>query len=342
MTSDKAITYPFSSLPAPGKAVSIGTGLLWVRMPLPFALDHINLWLLSAHDGWVIIDCGLSNDITRKLWDQVIEDVFHGEKVRKIVGTHHHPDHVGNAGWLVDRFDAQFWMAQAEYFSAHALRDGTAGYAREQLATMFLRNGLSEDFVPRILAGRDHYRRSVPDFPQSFRRISEGDELNLGGHDWQAIIGYGHAPEHVALHSEALGVLISGDMLLPRISTNVSVPAAQPWANPLKLFLDSLEKYAKLPEDTLVLPSHGLPFRGARTRVAQLQHHHRLRLDELLQACLEPKSAADVLTTLFKRKLDDHQMLFAMGEAMAHLHYLHDLGELERLDDAKLVRYQRR
>jgi glyoxylase-like metal-dependent hydrolase (beta-lactamase superfamily II) len=154
-------------------------------------------------------------------------------------------------------------------------------------------------------------------------------------------MGYGHAPEHAALYCKALGVLISGDMVLPRISTNISVPASQPDANPLQMFLDSLTRYAALPGETLVLPSHGLPFRGMRARIAQLKEHHRLRLSELLVACESPKSAADVLDVLFRRKLDSHQMLFAMGESMAHLHYLHEEGSVRRIKIGGVVRYQR-
>jgi glyoxylase-like metal-dependent hydrolase (beta-lactamase superfamily II) len=164
--------------------------------------------------------------------------------------------------------------------------------------------------------------------------------VKIDGRDWHVLMGYGHAPEHAALYCESLGVLVSGDMVLPRISTNVSVPPAQPTGNPLALYLQSILRYAELPPETLALPSHGLPFRGVRERVAQLQEHHRLRLAELLEACDSPKSAADVLQTLFRRTLDAHQTFFAMGEAMAHLHYLLEQGLL-RKEDGEVIRYVR-
>ncbi len=171
----------------------------------------------------------------------------------------------------------------------------------------------------------------VPDFPVSHRRLYEGERLVIGGHRWKVIVGYGHAPEHASLYCEALNVLISGDMLLPRISTNVAVRPIDPWSNPLRLFLESIRRYLELPAHVLALPSHGLPFRGVHARVAQLEAHHAERLAELGVACVaSPRSAADVLEILFRRKLDTSQIFFAMGEAIAHLHYLHYDGQLAR------------
>ncbi len=319
----------------------VSPGVHWLRMPLPFALDHINLWLLEDDDQWVIVDCGIGNDITRGLWDKLISSKIASAGVSRVVATHHHPDHVGNAGWLTQRFGAPLWISQGEYLSAHALCDGAAGYGREHLAAMFSRNGLDDSYTAGILNGQDHYRRSVPEFPQKFRRISGGEKLSIGPNQWEVILGYGHAPEHASLYCESLGVFIAGDMVLPRISTNVSVPASQPEANPLGMFLDSLSRYAELPARTLVLPSHGLPFTGLHARIAQLQEHHKLRLAELHEACSLPVTAFEILDVLFKRKLDSHQMLFAMGEAMAHLHYLHDRGTLHRISDRDRIRYQR-
>ncbi|MFM9972917.1 MAG: MBL fold metallo-hydrolase, partial [Burkholderiales bacterium] len=331
MNPESLLQYPFPDLPLPGTRSQVAPGIFWLRMPLPFALDHINLWLLEDGDEWVIIDCGIGNDATRVLWRQIFDSLRPLSRVSRVIATHHHPDHIGNAGWLTRHFAAPLWMPQGEYLSAHALINGTAGHAREQLAAMYRSNGLDESFEAGILNGREHFKRSVPDFPLSYRRISEGDQIRIGTNSWHVIMGYGHAPEHAALYCEALGVLISGDMVLPRISTNSSVPAPQPEADPLRLFLESLSRYAELPAQTLVLPSHGLPFVGMRERIAQLQEHHRLRLDELLEACESPKSAADVLGVLFRRKLDNHQILFAMGEAMAHLHYLHEQGAVRRV-----------
>jgi glyoxylase-like metal-dependent hydrolase (beta-lactamase superfamily II) len=328
-------------LPSPGDSIQVAQGVHWIRMPLPYALDHINLWLLEDGDRWVVVDCGIGNEATRELWLEVFGRRLAGGAVSRVLATHHHPDHVGNAGWLTRRFEAPLWTPQGEFLTAQANIGAVPGFGREALVAMYERNGLDRALGDRLRATSNAYRNSVPDFPSAFRRIIEGERITIGAHQWRVIMGYGHAPEHAALHCETLGVLISGDMVLPRISTNVSVPASQPDGNPLGLFLDSLTRYAGLPADTLVLPSHGLPFRGVRERIAQLQEHHRLRLGELKEACGTPKSAYDVLGTLFRRQLDTHQMFFAMGESMAHLHYLHEKGELTRRD-GEVIRYASR
>jgi len=342
MNAEHLLQYPLNGLPAPGQTLEVAPGVHWVRMPLPFALDHINLWLLEEEEGWTLIDTGFSNDATRGLWKDIFSAALRGRPVCRLIVTHHHPDHAGNAGWIALQFGLPLWISQAEFLTAHALRDEAAGYSLKDMMAMYVRNGLEREAAAKLFGGRNPFRERVPDFPHSFERLLDGDRLSLGGRDWRVMVGYGHAPEHVGLYSPSLGVLISGDMLLPRISTNVSVPSAQPQGNPLKLFLGSIARCAELPADTLVLPSHGQPFRGLREREAQLQEHHRLRLAELQEACDTPKSAAELLTTLFRRTLDTHQTFFAMGEAMAHLHYLYEAGELNRMESDGVVRYLRR
>jgi glyoxylase-like metal-dependent hydrolase (beta-lactamase superfamily II) len=315
-------------------------------MPLPFALDHINLWLLEdvvdGEPAWTLVDCGIGDDVTRALWERILAGRVAGRPVARLIVTHHHPDHAGLASWLIERTGAQMWMSQAEYFAAHAMRDETSGFAFEHVVAMFERNGLSGERLELMQQRRSNYRNRVPAFPSDYRRLMDGDTQTVRGRAWKVIMGYGHAPEHAALYCDELGVLISGDMVLPKISTNVSVWANEPEGNPLALFLDSLSRYAGLPAATLTLPSHGLPFRGLRERIAQLKEHHRQRLDELREACGAPKTAADVIDTLFRRKLDTHQLFFAMGEAMAHLHLLEREGRLERSVGADgVVRYAR-
>jgi glyoxylase-like metal-dependent hydrolase (beta-lactamase superfamily II) len=334
VTPESILEYPQAKPPAGGETLEIAPGVHWARMPLPFALDHINLWLLedeaAGEPGWTLVDCGIGDDVTRGLWERVFATRIAGRPVTRLLVTHHHPDHAGLASWLIERTGAQLWMPQAEYFAAHAMRDGSAGFAFDRVVAMFERNGLSGERLELMKQRRSNYRIRVPAFPSDYRRLMDGDAQRIGGRDWKVIMGYGHAPEHAALYCEELGVLISGDMVLPKISTNVSVWANEPEGNPLALFLNSLSRYAVLPATTLTLPSHGLPFRGLRERIAQLKEHHRLRLDELHEVCDSPRSAADVLDTLFRRKLDTHQLFFAMGEAMAHLHLLEREGRLLR------------
>jgi glyoxylase-like metal-dependent hydrolase (beta-lactamase superfamily II) len=329
-SADQHFDYPQRTPPAPGATLEIAPGVHWLRMPLPFALDHINLWLLEDGDGWTIVDCGIGNDVTRGLWEEVFAARLDGKPVKRVIVTHYHPDHAGLAGWLTKKFSVPLVMAQAEYMMAHLIHDGLGGTSQEALLELFRRNGLDEERITQLASRGNHYARNVPDFPVGFTRIMDGDVVTIDGRGWRMIAGYGHSPEHAALYCESRGVMISGDMVLPRISTNVGVWGMNPEGNPLKQFLDSLGRYLELPASTLTLPSHGLPFRSTHERIAQLREHHRLRLAELQEACREPKAASEVLTTLFRRELDIHQTFFAMGEAMAHLHYLLAEGRVTR------------
>jgi glyoxylase-like metal-dependent hydrolase (beta-lactamase superfamily II) len=343
MTPESLLQYPQATPPAPAETCEIAPGVHWLRMPLPFALDHINLWLLedgqNADAAWTLVDCGLGNEATRALWEQLFAARVR-EPLRRVIVTHHHPDHVGQAAWLLGRSRAELWMPQAEFLAAHALREGLAGYAFDNVLAMFRRNGLDSERLARIEGRGMAYRKSVPELPKTYRRLIAGHQHAIGGREWQVLPGFGHSPEHASLYCEAAGVLIAGDMVLPRISTNVSVWGTEPEGNPLALFLESIARFGALPAETLVLPSHGLPFRGLRERVAQLEEHHRSRLAELHEVCDTPKAAADVLGTLFRRELDAHQTFFAMGEAMAHLHYLHAEGRLAREEGSDgVVRY---
>jgi glyoxylase-like metal-dependent hydrolase (beta-lactamase superfamily II) len=332
-----SLEYPFPEIPAPGTTREVAPGIHWLSMPLPFQLDHINLWLVEEGAGWTVVDTGIGNADTRALWERILE----GKRVERVIVTHYHPDHAGNAAWLCQRFGADLWMTQGEYLTAHAVRTSTAGYTADAVLAVFRRNGLDEKRAAAMAGGRNRYAALVPEFPFSYRRIIEGDEVPIGRHRWRAIIGHGHAPEHLSLFSKAANVLIAGDMLLSTISTNVSVWSIDPEGDPLRLFLDSVSRYRDLPEDVLVLPSHGKPFRGAHRRIEELESHHRERLGELTESIREkPKSAFELLQVLFRRPLDAHQTFFAMGEAIAHLHYLYYAGRAKRAVDADgIMRY---
>jgi glyoxylase-like metal-dependent hydrolase (beta-lactamase superfamily II) len=325
-----ALTYPFAAPPAPGTVQEVAPGVLWLRMPLPFALDHINLWLLRDGDTWTAVDTGIGLDETRAHWDRIFSETLGGAGPGRILVTHFHPDHVGNAGWLTQRFGIPMWMSESEYLAAHAQYDGRAGNGSQATARLFAEHGLDAERVAGVEGRGNSYRKIVSEPPAQFVRMLDGDEIAVDGKMWRVIAGYGHAPEHSALYCASLGVLISGDMLLPKISTNVSVWPVEPAGDPLKLFLRSIDRFNELPPDTLVLPSHGLPFRGAHARVQMLQQHHRDRLAEVMEHCARPTTAADLIPVLFRRTLDLHQTFFAMGEAIAHLHYLWYQGRLAR------------
>jgi glyoxylase-like metal-dependent hydrolase (beta-lactamase superfamily II) len=336
-----ALDFPFAQPPAPGTAIEAAPGVFWLRMPLPFALNHINLWALRDGAGWTLIDCGLNTETTRALWEQHFGGLLAGAHIERVLVTHFHPDHVGLAGWLTQRLDAPLWMSESEYLMAHVSYAELPGHRRDDQLALYRLHGLEAQREDSMRALAHSYRRGITEPPGAFRRLLEDDDLTIGGRAWRVMMGYGHAPEHAALYCEALGVLISGDMVLPTISTNVSVWPEQPDADPLALFLASLDRYARLPADTLVLPSHGLPFRGVRVRAAALHAHHDARLSEVLQACERPVTAAQIVPVLFRRVLDDHQMSFAMGEAIAHLNYLHQRGQLQREAADGMLRYVR-
>jgi glyoxylase-like metal-dependent hydrolase (beta-lactamase superfamily II) len=327
------LDHPFAAIPAPGEALAVAPGVLWIRMPLPFALDHINLWLLEEGDGWTVVDCGYGDAATRALWETHFARTLGGLPVTRIIATHYHPDHLGNARWLMERFGCPVLMTQAEFLTAHAVLEQRAAHSHADICALFAAHGMTPDFVAALSARGNAYRRGVPEAPDRFRGILDGDDVIAGGSPWRVICGHGHSPDHASLHSVARGLLVSGDMLLPRISTNVSTAPADPDGDPLARFLNSIAATAMLPPETLVLPSHGLPFRGIALRVAQLQTHHADRLAELqdaVDAAAEPVSAADVLPVLFSRELDLQQRFFAMGEAIAHLNHLWHRARIRR------------
>jgi glyoxylase-like metal-dependent hydrolase (beta-lactamase superfamily II) len=322
-----SLDYPFPAVPAPGTTLEVAPGIHWLSMPLPFQLDHINLWMLEDDGVCTIVDTGIGNAETRSLWDKILEK----KQVRRVIVTHYHPDHAGNAAWLCKRFGAELWMTQGEYLTAHAVRTSSAGYTTDAVLEVFRKNGLDNERAARMRGPRNRYAELVPEFPLSYRRIIEGDEISIAKNRWRAIVGHGHAPEHLSLFSKALNTVIAGDMLLSTISTNVSVWSIDPEGDPLRLFLDSIARYRELPDDVLVLPSHGKPFRGAHQRVAQLEEHHKARFQDVMHSLKEkPKSAGELLGVLFRRPLDTHQTFFAMGEAIAHLHYLYYAGRAKR------------
>jgi glyoxylase-like metal-dependent hydrolase (beta-lactamase superfamily II) len=345
---ESQLAYPFGdNLPAPGAVHDVAPGVSWLRMPLPFALDHINLWLLrdeiDGRAGWTLVDCGVATDPTRAAWEQLFVGAMDGQPLLRVIATHCHPDHVGLSGWLCERFGAPFWATAGEFAFARMMAAALPGVDGPSAVPHFERHGLVDPAMLEQMRSRHSYYPSlVPAVPPAYTRLQDGQLVPIGKHGWRVITGFGHSPEHAALYSEELKVLISGDMVLPRISTNVSVFAVEPEGNPLQQYLDSLGKFAGLPEDTLVLPSHGKPFRGLHTRIAQLRAHHEARLAEVVAACNEPRSAVDIVPIMFRRQLDAHQLSFALGEALAHLHKLWRDGILRRVTCPDgVIRFQR-
>ncbi len=369
---EAALHYPLGdTLPEPGCSIEVAPGVRWLRMQLPFALNHINLWLLrdvqDGVQGWSIVDCGISNDATRAHWEQLFATELQGLPVLRVIVTHMHPDHMGLAHWLCDRWSTReracrLWISSTDWNAARVACQADGAFGGDSAARFFALHGLTDPQALAQVQGRNNYYASmVPQVPAEYRRLMDGMVLTINGLPWRCIVGYGHAPEHMALFCPDLrgvgqaagdetgeqpkrggGVLISGDMVLPRISTNVSVINLEPEASPLPLFLNSIAKMKDLPANTLVLPSHGKPFTGLHARIDQLLQHHQERYADVLAACKQqPGSAFEMLPVLFKRSLDLHQTTFAMGESIAHLHGLLETGRMRKILGADgVLRFQ--
>lgn len=347
---ESQLDYPFGDLlPDAGTVHEVAPGVLWLRMGLPFALNHINLWLLDDEietpagltRGWTVVDCGIANDATRAAWEQVFATALRGLPILRVIVTHCHPDHIGLADWLCTRWQAKLWMTTGEFGFARMMAAALPGVDGTAMLPHFQRHGLTDPALIEQLHGRkSYYPTLVPSVPTSYVLMRDQQEIVIGGQSWRVITGFGHSPEHASLHCENLSLLISGDMVLPRISTNVSVFPVEPESSPVQQYLDSLAKFSGLTSDTLVLPAHGKPFRGLHTRISQLTDHHALRLEEVRVACATPQSAVDILPVMFPRALDTHQLTFAIGEALAHLHKLWFDGVLKRVIGAdQIIRF---
>jgi glyoxylase-like metal-dependent hydrolase (beta-lactamase superfamily II) len=335
------LDFPFDNHPPSAETRTILPGISWVRMPLQYRLDHINLWILDdGPDEVVLVDTGFGLEDVKQHWTTLLARI--DRRVAGVVASHCHPDHIGLADWLSQRDDSPVFMTLGEYFGAQAIWHQIPGYSIPDMLDSFRSHGMDQASLDALEKRGNAYRHGVPTLPSRFHRMFAGDVLSINKHNWRVIISHGHSPEHASLYCEELGVLISGDMLLPRMTTNVGVYAAMPNDDTLGWFLCSLYELKDLPDDTLVLPSHGLPFRGVRARIEQLEAHHEKRCETLLAAMSGVCSAASLLETLFPRELDTHEMAFAMRETIAHLNHLVNRREVRRLLNADgSIRFER-
>ena len=336
------LDHPFPAPPEAGQVLAVAPGIRWIRMPLPFALDHINLWALEDDgNGLTLVDTGLGDDRTKELWEVLFSGPLADRTPSRLIATHFHPDHMGLAGWLCDRFGIELTAAMREWLFGRMLwLEESEEFIANQVA-YYRRIGFDADQLVGVGERGNTYRIRIGVIPVKVVGIRHGDEITIGGRSWRMIEGGGHSPEHACLYCAEAGLLISGDQVLPRISPIVGVWPQQPESEPLSLFLDALIRLRELPADTLVLPSHGLPFRGLHTRIDELLAHHEERLERTLTACAHPVTALEVLKVLFKRELDTHQMGFATAETLAHLHHLMKKGTVTRaLGDDGVWRYR--
>ena len=329
-----SLHYPFTDLPPAGQRFKVADGVYWLRFPLPFALDHINLWLLEDNHGWVIVDTGLGVRRSRDIWQQLLAEQLDGKPVTRIIVTHYHPDHLGMAGWLQQHCQAPVIMSRGEWQLASHICDASDEQTIQRLKHFLGSHGLQGDNLDKVAGKGNGFRRVVMPMPTDPQFVGAGDSLTINGQHWQIHIGRGHAPEHLCLYRNDDRLLISGDQVLPTISSNLMVRPTEPEANPVVAFVDSLKAIRDaLPQDTLVLPAHGLPFRGLHHRINALVAHHDQQLDQVQAACRHhPHNAHDILPVMFNRELDVQQLMFAMGESIAHLNCLVEQGRVQRED----------
>jgi glyoxylase-like metal-dependent hydrolase (beta-lactamase superfamily II) len=326
-----ALDYPYDAPPAHESFTEVAPGVRWLRFPLPFALDHINLWLLADSDGWTLVDTGIKTDVSRALWERHFETTLEGKPITRVIVTHFHPDHVGNADWLVKRWNAEFLTSRTEWLTATTLQNETAADVTALWGDYYRAAGMDDDMLVSIARRGENYATKVGRIPRPFTRLSDGDTLSIGGRSWRVVIGTGHSPELICLYAEADRLLISSDQVLPGISPNISVQPPEPFSDPLSEFLHSCRKLTALDPATFVLPMHGRPFYRLHERLEELVRHHGERLDLTLEACRAPLTIVELLPIMFKRALDLQQMQFAIGEALAHTNHMVTRGDMIRI-----------
>ncbi|MGK2284658.1 MBL fold metallo-hydrolase [Pedomonas sp. V897] len=327
----RGLEYPFGrSVPEPGMLTEVAEGVHWLRMPLPMSLNHINLYVLDGGDSWTLIDTGMRTSATKALWEQLLAGPLAAKPVGAVVGTHFHPDHLGLAGWLCARTGAPLLMSRTEYLLAAMLILGAQPEPPEAAMRFYARAGWGEaDLETFRKRGWSGFARVVHPLPASYRRLQAGDVLPVGPNLWRIVEGRGHSPEHLCLVCDSLGVMIAGDQVLPRITPNVSVTPTEPEGNPLRDWLESIERLRALDPGLLVLPAHGEPFLGLHTRLDQMAEDHERKLARLLAHCAEPRRVVDCFEVLFQQVITVDDIMSATGEALAHLHYLEYCGRIE-------------
>jgi glyoxylase-like metal-dependent hydrolase (beta-lactamase superfamily II) len=336
----RGLSYPFGrgKGPEPGKPVQVAEGVYWARFAMPMSLDHINIWLLEDGDGWTVVDTCLAIPSARETWEELLGGFMQGKPVTRVISTHMHPDHVGLAGWLTERFGCELWMSREEFLMCRAMTADTGRDAPDVALRFYTAAGYDEEQLERYRSKFGNFGRAISPLPDSFRRLVDSDTITIGGRYWQAIVGRGHSPEHASLYCPALKLLISGDQVLPRITPNVSVFPTEPEGDPLQEWLSSSARIREiLPDDLLVLPAHETPFHGLHVRLSQLIESHNRDLRSLFNHLTEPKRAVDCFPPLFSREIDEGSLGLATGETLAHLNCLLGRRRVTRTRDEQGV-----
>ncbi len=328
----QVMRYPWSEPPSPGEWVEVAEGVLWIRLPLPMALDHVNVYALDDGNGWTVVDTGLSSKKTRAIWQALMEGPLAGKPVHRVVVTHHHPDHVGNAGWFQSEHGAELVTSRTAWLFARMLTlDVQENWPKETL-DYYRSAGMDADVLAGRMAERPfNFADAVYPMPLGFTRVKQGDVIRMGGRDWDVHMGNGHAPEHATFWSRDDNLVLTGDQILSSISSNLGVYATEPMADPVADWLESCERLQPLARpDHLVLGGHKLPFTGLPIRMRQLIDNHHGALERLLNDLDQPKTAAECFAPLFKRTIKGGEYGLALVEAVAHMNHLYHIGAVTR------------
>ncbi|MBT8130889.1 MAG: MBL fold metallo-hydrolase [Gammaproteobacteria bacterium] len=290
-------------------------------MPMGGRLSHINVWVVRDYDGWTVVDTGLQRDEVKACWESIFENHLDGLPVTRVIATHLHSDHTGLAGWITDKWGCELWMSRSDFFMCKVMAaDGPSDVPADAIR-FYRRAGFTDERLDRYRQRFGQFGANIYPLPAGYRRITDGQYIDIGGREWRAVIGHGHAPEHVCLYCPELKVIIGGDQLLPKITPNVSVQPSEPSANPLLAFLNSCDRFRSLlPPNLLVLPAHESLYEGVHERLTALIDWHEVGLEKLYDLCAEPKRAVDVFPALFKSEITDMSFFPATGESIAHLH----------------------
>ena len=316
------LTYKFEDqVPGVGELTEVSDGVFWIRLPMGGRLNHINVWLLRDYDGWTIVDTGIFNKEVEQHWRGIFSKHLDNMPVKRVIATHLHTDHTGNAGWITREWGCELWMSRSDYYMCKVMAADGPSDVPDDAIRFYRRAGFTEQRLDRYRERFGQFGRSTSPLPAGYRRITDGQYIDIGGREWRAIIGHGHAPEHVCLYCPELKVIIAGDQILPKITPNVSVQPAEPEANPLRDWIVSCARFREyLPPDLLVLPAHESLYVGVHERLTELIDWHEVALEKLYDLCKSPKRAVDVFPAIFKSKITDTSYFPATGESIAHLH----------------------
>ncbi len=326
------LCYPFEVAPSEGEAIEVAPGIFWMRLPLPMKLDHVNVYAVDEGDSWTLIDTGFNSRRGRRIWQKLLNGPLAGKPVQRVMVTHHHPDHIGMAGWLQSDFDAELWTTRTAWLFARMLMLDEQDRPTRETVKFWRACGMEPRVLEKRLQERPfNFADVVAPLPLGFKRLKEADSIEMGGRVWDVHMGNGHAPEHATFWSRDDNLVIGGDQLLPSISPNIGVYATEPEADPLAEWLESCEKLRQFArDDQLVLPGHKLPFTGLPFRLHQLIENHHGALARLQGFLKTPRTAAECFQTLFKRSIGEAEYGLALVEAMAHVQHLYVSGHASR------------